>query len=768
MTKTSARRRRFLSALPKTRGTNRRFLPFGQDSTYDTVTSPFVGPSKSAALHLTTMMRPTLMNEFIVGFSENHLYLSSSAGVSSVAKSIEKPSNWTASSVYVGNKTQPYLPAVSVSGGLPFSGDEDPSGRPWHNANPVSTLKDNLAWLHGNHSVKTGFYFEYGQKNEQGGSPTAGELSFNTHGSNTTGNGLADMYLGRIQSYFEGGFFRNGVSVGGYPFNADRVMDFEPYVQDSWKARRNLTIMVGLRVHFPQAQHEISHPSNSTIFIPDQYNPALVAQVNAQGYFIPGTGYDDTTYGNGLWACGSAGIAKGCRASYWPQWAPRFGFSWDPTGHGKTVIRGGYGIYWDAGNGNEASAENLGNNVPVEQTSNSFNINGYQNIVAGALTPSSINYLPYYMKYPHSQQFSLGMQHQFTTNDLATLSYVGNLGRDLGSQRDFNQVPNGVGIENVPALAGTPGCDTAGNCNVQQILINELESNVFFQRYKAFSSITVNTFGYSSNYNALQASYRHTAAYGLTFGVAYTWSHALDYGASPFWLSGVDDSNNARWYGTSDINRTQVLMMNFVYVLPFFKQAPSHFLRSGLGGWEFSGITSMFTGEPVFFTCGVNGFSSGIGKSVMCNGVGSTKIKKGTFDDPQFGPTATWWDPNTVTEPLESQLPSNNEPGMFGYLGRNVLTGPGRNNWDLALHKEFRLPWWGKEGSILQFRWETFNSFNHTQWNGFNSGCSGAPNTDGTPAFGRPCGGTQYNLGNGEVNSAWDSRIMQFALKFIF
>src|SRR5208337_512724 len=99
---------------------------------------------------------------------------------------------------------------------------------------------------------------------------------------------------------------------------------------------------------------------------------------------------------------------------------------------------------------------------------------------------------------------------------------------------------------------------------------------------------------------------------------------------------------------------------------------------------------------------------------------------------------------------------------------RNVLTGPGRNNWDLALHKEFRLPWWGKEGSILQFRWETFNTFNHTQWNGFNSGCSGAPNTDGTPAFGRPCGGTQYNLGNGEVNSAWDPRIMQFALKFIF
>ena len=152
----------------------------------------------------------------------------------------------------------------------------------------------------------------------------------------------------------------------------------------------------------------------------------------------------------------------------------------------------------------------------------------------------------------------------------------------------------------------------------------------------------------------------------------------------------------------------------------------------------------------------------------MCNSAGPLKITKGTTNDPLWGPTATWFNPNNITEPLESQLYSNNEPGMFGNLGRNVLTGPGRNNWDLALHKDFRLPWWGKEGSTLQFRWETFNSFNHTQWSGVNVGCSGAPNADGSPAFGRPCGGNQYNLGNGEVNSTWEPRVMQFALKFVF
>jgi hypothetical protein len=738
-------------------------------ATYDTVTTPFVGPSKSAVLHLASTLRPTLLNEMVFAFSENHLSLSSAVGASSVAKSIDKPSNWTANVVYAGNRTDPLLPNLSVSGGIPFSGNETFSfGGPWHNSNPVTTLKDNLAWLRGNHSVKTGFYLENFQKNEQTGDEISGALSFNTSGSNTTGNGLADMYLGRIQSYYEAGYIKNGVSVGGNPEPAYRAWDFEPYIMDTWKVRRNLTVTAGLRVSFDGQMHDANRPTLFTAFLPNQYNPALVAQLNAQGQFIPGTGYDDTTYGNGLWACGSGGVAKGCRASYWPGWGPRLGFSWDPFGKGKTVIRGGYGLYWDAGNGNEVSTENMGVNPPAIQSSNSYNITGYQNIVAGALTPASLSYMPYNQRFANAQQFSLGVQHQFTTNDLVTVSYVGNLGRDLSSEADFDQVPNGATTMNVPALAGTQGCDSAGNCNVQQILMNNLEPKLFFSPYKAFGSITAHVYGFTSNYNSLQASYRHTLAHGLTFGAAYTWSHALDNGASPFWTSGVDDSNRARWYGTSDINRTQVLMMNFVYQLPFFRNASNHFLRSGIGGWEFSGITSMFTGEPVFFTCGVNGFSSGIGKSVMCNSSGSVKIQKSTFDDPQFGPTEMWYDPNTTTQPLESQLPSNGEPGMFGNLGRNVLTGPGRNNWDLALHKEFKLPWWSKEGSTLQFRWETFNSFNHTQWNGFNSGCSGAPNTDGTPAFGRPCGGTQYNLGNGEVNSAWDPRIMQFALKLIF
>ena len=167
--------------------------------------------------------------------------------------------------------------------------------------------------------------------------------------------------------------------------------------------------------------------------------------------------------------------------------------------------------------------------------------------------------------------------------------------------------------------------------------------------------------------------------------------------------------------------------------------------------------------------CGVTGFSNGIGTSVRCNSLALVKVQKGVDNDPQFGPTPTWFDEKTFAEPLEPQLRADGQLGMFGYMGRNPLTGPGRNNWDLALLKNFQLPWFGGEHSTLQFRWETFNTFNHPQWQGVNIFCNGStPNADGSPAFGRPCGGHQYNLYNGQISSAWPARIMQFALKLMF
>jgi hypothetical protein len=106
------------------------------------------------------------------------------------------------------------------------------------------------------------------------------------------------------------------------------------------------------------------------------------------------------------------------------------------------------------------------------------------------------------------------------------------------------------------------------------------------------------------------------------------------------------------------------------------------------------------------------------------------------------------------------------------WLANGNLTCPGVN-WDMALHKDITLPWFGGEHSTLQVRCETFNTFNHPQWSaasgsGVNTGCTGTPNEDGSSAFGCPCGGHEYNLGIGQVSVARTPRNMQFALKLLF
>jgi hypothetical protein len=309
---------------------------------------------------------------------------------------------------------------------------------------------------------------------------------------------------------------------------------------------------------------------------------------------------------------------------------------------------------------------------------------------------------------------------------------------------------------NVPALAGSPGCDAAGNCDVQDILINTLQPSIFFVPYRGYGSISQRESEGNSNYNSLQIGMRHNMGHNLTFQASYTWSHTLDDIVS----NQVDDSNFHRWYGTSSLNQTHILSLNYVYSLPFSK-VKNPWLRAAVGGWEISGISSFMTGPPIDVTCGIAGMATGIGGPAVCNPAGSLHVKKGRVNDPQFGPTDTWFDPGALAQVTVDQLRADNEPGMFGYLGKNPLAGPGRNNWDLALMRNFHIGGWSREGSALQFRLESYNTFNHPQWSAVNFSCS-----DQT-APGSPCNGSQ-NVGNGEVSAAYSPRILQLGLKYTF
>jgi hypothetical protein len=634
-----------------------------------------------------------------------------------------------------------------------------------------------VAWVHGPHTTKFGFYLENYRKNEQFGTDTQGEIENGAGGSLTTKNSLADSFLGRIQNYTEGTEVFNGVAVGGYAKGHWQMTDLEPYINDDWKVTPHLTLNLGVRWYIYTRIHDVSNPTIDSGFEPNLYSAANEDPLTAAGLFaFPATGATPGNYGNGLVECGHNGVPNGCQLRNTAgNIGPRFGFAWDPTGHGTTSIRGGYGLYFESGNGNEAQTEGGEGNAPSAPGVGVNNVLGYNNIApSGLLVPAPVGFtaIPYSEGWPNVQQYSLSIEHQFGANNIASIAYVGNQGRDLARELQLNELPIGITTRTQPALAGmsfgTNGadgsCNAAGVCNVQPILINEKVPTTLFENYLGYAGIGIKENTASSNYNSLQASFRHTFSKGLTIQAAYTWSHALDNSSSTY-QSSSDNEISAqqlnRWYGSSDFNRTQVLQLNYIYQLPFFKNSTSGFVRSALGGWQITGITSFFTGQPVSFNCNPNGLQTGIGTQSTCDTPGHVAIDKGTYNDPTYGPTPTWFNPGTIAMPTMAELYANNEPCMFGCMGRAQLTGPGQNNWDLALEKNFELPWFSGEHSTMQFRLETFNTFNHPEWNGFTYGCSGAT----------PLGGTcndSNNIGNGEVNSTWPQRNVQLGLKFIF
>jgi len=753
-------------------------------SDYDTTATDFDCPARSAVLHLSYSFKPNLMNEFVMGYADDPHFMYPLAGPGSPAHSVNKTSGWNVTPLFPPNATSPLLPGISISGGASFGAYVTSGNYPYFNANPIYTWKEKLAWVTGKHTLKFGFFLEKFQKNESFGSPVQGSLTFDGSSPISTGNALADMYLGRITQYTEGSATMNGIPVGGYGKGHWRMTQFDPYIQDDWKVTRKLTLNLGLRYYLFVPIHDVTRPTIDSNFIPSLYSESAEALLDANGNLVkdPATGHihDFTSFGNGIVQCGAGGQPNGCQHGYYNTLSPRFGFAYDPWGTGKTVIRGGYGLYFEPGNGNEANTEGLEGNPPSTQSPSGYDIIGYQSITPGAYGPTGgLQSIPPYQKSPSVQQFSLGIQHEFPGSNVLGVSWVGSLGRHLARNRDLNQIPIGTSTKNAPPLAGLVGtvapdpangvpgdlgqtlCDSSGNCDVQTALIyNEVSSRIFFVPYRGYQTIGQKENTAVSNYNSLQVSFRHPFGHGLTLQTSYTWAHMIDDSTNTYFQTGVDDSHLSRWRATSDLNRTHVLMINYVYDLPFFRNSTNSILRNYMGGWQLSGISSFFTGQPVDFSCGVNGFSSGVGQGVRCNSLGKLQIKKGTINNPDFGPVPGWYDPAVVGQVTFDQLRADGQPGMFGYMGRNPLTGPGRNNFDLALLKNFSLPWVGGERSGLQFRLETFNTFNHPQWSGINAGC------DGSIPFGQPC--YAPGLGLGEVSGAWNPRVIQLGLAFNF
>jgi hypothetical protein len=269
--------------------------------------------------------------------------------------------------------------------------------------------------------------------------------------------------------------------------------------------------------------------------------------------------------------------------------------------------------------------------------------------------------------------------------------------------------------------------------------------------YPGFGGIRLSYDEANSHYNSLQVDLHGNVRRDLQLQFGYTYSHATD--ASTSNGSGGDLNNLTNPYGgwrydsgPSVFDRRNVAFVNYVYQIPLFKDASNKFLKTAVGGWELSGIVTMESGAPL--NIGLSGGNPSQNKNNASNVLANTGDRPDVSGGVSYPKKpGEWFDTSGFSFPV-CQV----GPDCYGNLGHNVVRGPGRDNWNLSLNKNFILS--EARGSRLEFRAESYNTWNHTQFKGdYNNGGIS----------------TNFGAGNfGAVTGAFDPRVFQLGLKLIF
>jgi hypothetical protein len=713
-----------------------------------TVGDTFGNPSYSGVIHTTYTISPTLLNEVAFNYNGNRINIIPFAGAGLKSLAIPSGYNATNSRLFTGPNNLNRIPNVDLNGstGTHF----EVSSWPWRNKADDYQIRDDLSWTKGAHQLKFGFSWAIYKKVQDLFGQTQGGFGFD---GTFTGNDFADFLLGDAKSYQE-----LAVQDKGFWNN----VSWAAYVQDNWRVNRKLTLNLGLR--WDGVPHTYEANNRMGNFYPSLYNPANAATFNSSGTICsgptdpgcnaasPGLGNSPNPilanvplYLNGIGIPGQNGVPKGLVDNHWATFGPRIGFAYDLTGGGKTVVRSGFGIMYERIQGNDMY--NAGPNIPFSFQLNTPGPvemdNPRLSLATGAaaalpINPASITGLNRSLyKQPASYQWSLGVQHSLSTRTVLSATYVGNTNRFQNYYTQYN-LPNQAAL--IPIILGVGGA----NYNTAAGL-----------PFPGFRSLRLATNEANSHYNGLQFDVNSQVGRDLSLRAFYTYSRTIDpangsTAGSTGGTGGGDLQDVGNPYlgwrydlGPSGFDRTHVAVVNFIYDIPLFRNNASRLLKTMVGGWGVSGIVTFESGLP--FNIGLTGAQGG-------NALPNATNRPNLVGNISY--------PNTVgtgdhviqyLDPSAFALPA---VGSFGNLGHNAVRGPGRDNWNLSLFKNFVFS--EARGSRLEFRVETFNTWNHTQFNQVANNIS----------FSKT--GQLINTNFGQFTSAFDPRILQLGLKLYF
>ena len=591
-----------------------------------------------------------------------------------------------------------------------------------------------MTWIKASHTIKFGgditrTRFNQPYYNNSRGSMTANGI-WTGDGTAANGDAFADLLLGLLNTS------SNTTTTGQ---NYMRQTQYGLFFNDDWKVTSHFTLNLGLR-------YELDMPATDAYNRMSNFVPSIgkIIQASSTPYYQQLIQQAGLT--NLVGTASQYGIPSSLVYPDYKCLAPRMGFAWRPFDNNKMVIRGGYGIFYTGDELNDVRID-LDDNFPFAV------LNSYSRVA------SNVNALTLNNPWPASLAVLGG----------TTTTYDYELHAPMGYLQSYNVTLEreiGMGMVFEAAYVGSKGTHLSRQYNLNQpfrsISFYEKFGTGFPTLFPQLSTITTFDFSGNSIYNAGQFSLTRRFNNGYFFRLNYTYSKSID-DASQFagasdggFAQALDPRNLALERARSDWDRGHIVTATFSYQLPIghgkkYLSSMNGWGDGVLGGWQLSGNMIFETGQP--FTIEDSSVNANIGESTrpdrIATGYDYTGVGKRGVD-------FRWYSPSGFVAVPSCTSRTNCSPDQYGFLpfadgnsGRNILDGPGMQNVDLALMKN----WFLTERKKFQFRWEVFNIFNHANFQ--------LPNRD----FNETAAGY---ISSTQASGSGGPRIMQYALRYEF